>query len=141
MLWVLFCKVHLTVCFCHVTYAFQSESTLYSCLNVKELVALSRREIWSLRDCNWTQTHNHLVLKQTLNHLTKLYLHLWTKWLWVQVQLQSLKLHISHLLQAKSSLAFKQLECRFSLKRVRDMMRTHNQMHRTDKYSKCSSII
>ena len=26
-------------------YAFQSESTLYSCLNVKELLARSRREI------------------------------------------------------------------------------------------------
>ena len=34
-----------TVCFYHVTYAFQSESTLYSCLNVKELLARSRREI------------------------------------------------------------------------------------------------
>ena len=34
-----------TVCSCHVTYAFQSESTLYSCLNVKELLAPSRREI------------------------------------------------------------------------------------------------
>ena len=29
----------------HVTYAFHSESTLYSCLNVKELLARSRREI------------------------------------------------------------------------------------------------
>ena len=29
----------------HVTYAFQSESTLYSCLNVKELLARSRRVI------------------------------------------------------------------------------------------------
>ena len=28
-----------------VTYVFQSESTLYSCLNVKELLARSRREI------------------------------------------------------------------------------------------------
>ena len=28
-----------------VTYAFQSESTLYSCLNVKELLAQNRREI------------------------------------------------------------------------------------------------
>ena len=27
-------------------------------------------------DCNWTRTQNHLVLKQTLNHLAKL-----TKWL------------------------------------------------------------
>ena len=32
---------------CHVTNAFQSESTLYSCLNVKELLAWSSREIWS----------------------------------------------------------------------------------------------
>ena len=36
---------HLTVCSCHVTYAFQSESTLYSCLNVKELLARSRHKI------------------------------------------------------------------------------------------------
>ena len=35
----------MTVCSCHVTYVFQSESTLYSCLNVKELLARSRREI------------------------------------------------------------------------------------------------
>ena len=34
-----------TVCFCHVTYVFESESTLYSCLNVKEVLARSRREI------------------------------------------------------------------------------------------------
>ena len=37
--------IHSIVCSCHVTYAFQSESTLYSCLNVKELLARSRREI------------------------------------------------------------------------------------------------
>ena len=37
-----------TVCYYHVTYEFQSESTLYSCLNVKELLARSRRYIWSL---------------------------------------------------------------------------------------------
>ena len=35
----------LTVCSCHATYAFQSESTLYICLNIKELLARSRREI------------------------------------------------------------------------------------------------
>ena len=41
-----FCYIDvLTVCYYHVTYAFQSESTLYSCLNVKELLARSRREI------------------------------------------------------------------------------------------------
>ena len=46
---------------CHT---FQSESILYSCLNVKELVARRRREIWSLSDCG--------------------------SGLWVRVQLQSL---------------------------------------------------
>ena len=48
-----FYKVHhaaddtnlLSVCSYHVTHAFQSESTLYCCLNVKELLARSRREI------------------------------------------------------------------------------------------------
>ena len=47
-----------TVCSCHVTYAFRSESTLYSCLNVKEFLARSRREIWSLSEC----TLNHLAI-------------------------------------------------------------------------------
>ena len=35
----------LVVCYYHVTYAFQSESTLYSCLNVKELLAQNRLDI------------------------------------------------------------------------------------------------
>ena len=50
-----------TVCSCHVTYAFENESTLYSCLNAKELLARSRREIWRWSDCNSTRTQNHLV--------------------------------------------------------------------------------
>ena len=62
----------MTVCFYHVAYAFQSESTLYSCLNVKELFARSRCEIWSLSDCNGTRTHNHLVQKWIFNLLAKL---------------------------------------------------------------------
>ena len=33
------------------------------------------------------------------------------------------------------------IECRFTLKRVRDMMKTYSQMHRTDKDSQHSSII
>ena len=32
----------------HVTYAFQSESTLYSYLNAKELLARNRHDMWSL---------------------------------------------------------------------------------------------
>ena len=46
---------------------------LYSWLNVKELLAQNRREIWSLSDCNWLSVR------------------LRTKWLWVPVQLQSLE--------------------------------------------------
>ena len=75
-------------------YVFQSESTLYSCLNVKELLARSRRKIWRLSDCKWTRTQNCLVRKRTLNHLAKrLSVRLQTKWFWVRIQLQSLKLY------------------------------------------------
>ena len=38
-------KIVLTVCSYHVTYAFQSESTLYICLNVKEILDRNRRDI------------------------------------------------------------------------------------------------
>ena len=89
-------NVSLTVCSNHITYAFQSEATLYSCLNVKELLARSRRDIWSFSDCNWTAT----VYKRILNHLAELAklaslakwssVRLWTKWLWIRVQLQSM---------------------------------------------------
>ena len=86
----------LTVCSCHVTCTFQSESTLYSCLNVKELLAQNRLNIWSLSDCNGTQTHNHVVHKRTLNYLAKL-----AKWL--------------------SSVVSTYLYGGFTLKRVRDI--------------------
>ena len=43
-------RIKMTVCSCHVTYAFQSESTLYNYLNVKELLARSMREILRLSD-------------------------------------------------------------------------------------------
>ena len=82
-------------------------------------------------DSNKIWTHNHLVLKQTINHLTKLAkwlsVHLQTKWLWVQIPLLSLKLKILCLLWARSSLTFRQtIECRFNLKFVRDMIITYN---------------
>ena len=52
------------------------ESTFYSCPKFTEPLVWSRCEIWSLSDCNWTWTQNHLVCQQTLNHLVKV-----AKWL------------------------------------------------------------
>ena len=73
------CTVHLTVSSYRVTYAFQTESRIYICLNVKELLAPNRRDIWNLTHCNEIRTHSQLVRKRTLNHLVKL-----IKWLsWV----------------------------------------------------------
>ena len=144
--------IWLFVCSFHVTYAFQSASTLYSCLNVKELFAQSRLEIWSLSDCNWTRTQNHLVPWhsgdyrvwihcETLRDMTRTYsqmhrtnnyseqssiiwpvwtngwvffyelnglnVRLQTKWFWVRLQLQALKLQILRLLRARSSFTFR----------------------------------
>ena len=48
-----------------------------------------------LYQCNWTRTKNHLVHKQTLNYFAKQ---------------ASLKLQISCLLRARSSLTFRQLQ-------------------------------
>ena len=73
--WVPIGTVHLAICSCHVTYPFQSESTLYICLNGKKLLTENRRHFWSLSDCNRTQSYNHLVRKRLLNHLVKV-----TKW-------------------------------------------------------------
>ena len=68
----------LTVWYCHVTYEFHSESTLYSSLNVKEILALNRRDIWSLSYSNGIWTHNHLVLPNWPKWVS-----LGTKWLLV----------------------------------------------------------
>ena len=75
-LWVLICPVYLTISFYHVTYAFQSESTLYISLNVNKIIVQNKRNICRLSQCNGTPTHNHLLRKGTLNHLSKL-----TEWL------------------------------------------------------------
>ena len=142
---------NLTVCSYHVTYAFQSESTLYSCLNVKELLAPSRREIWNLSDLNWIRTYNHLVHKRTLNHLAKL-----AKWLSCVVSTYlygafdcmflSCHVRVSEWIHSEyhseyHSESTLNITLNMTLKRVRDMIRTYSQMHRTDKYSQHSSII
>ena len=82
-------------------------------------------------DSNGIRTHNHLVRKQTLNHLTKLpkslSFRLRTKCLWVWIPLLPLKLQIWRLLRARSSLTFREtVECRFILKLVPDMTITYS---------------
>ena len=54
-------------------------------------------------DCNGTRTHNQPSMAKWLS------VRLQTKWLWVWVPMHSLKLQISHLSQASSSLTFRQL--------------------------------
>ena len=51
---------------------FQSESTPNSYLNVKEMLARTRRDMSNLSDFNRTPTHNHLVFKGTLKHFAEL---------------------------------------------------------------------
>ena len=72
LLLLLLLPILLTECSYYVTYAFQSESTLYSCLNFTELLASSKE---------------FLDIQATI-------------------------------------------ECGFTLKRVRDMIRTYSQMYR-----------
>ena len=45
-------------------------------MNVKELLARNRRNIWNLNDSNGTRTPNHLVLIQLINNL-KAYVTCW----------------------------------------------------------------
>ena len=40
--------------------------------NTSLAIQNNNNELISLSDCNWTRTHNHLVRKRTLKHLTKL---------------------------------------------------------------------
>ena len=60
------------VCYYHVTYEFQSESTPCSLPECQGTPYLKQVPIWSLSDSNVIWTHNHLVCNQTLNHLARL---------------------------------------------------------------------
>ena len=69
---------------------------------------------------SWARHHHSLKLGSKLKYFNRhkligtrthkwLSVRLWTKWLWVRVPLQSLKLQISRLFWARSSLTFRQL--------------------------------
>ena len=65
-------------------------------LNVKELLARNRCDIWSLSVSNETGTHNHLLCKQTLNHLDKSFSH-YTPGSWWSSLCCQVNLFIQHL--------------------------------------------
>ena len=68
---VLTCTVHLTGCSYHVTYAFQSESTISSCLNVKELLAQNKHDIWSLSDSIGDSVRDMMITYSQMSHTDK----------------------------------------------------------------------
>ena len=76
-----------------------------------------------LSDCNRIPTHNHLIRKQTLIYLGQyarwLRVRLPTKWLWIRILLQSLKLSDIAPVSSKEFLDIQAIiECIFTLKRV-----------------------
>ena len=89
--------MHLTVCSYHVTHVFQSESTPYSCLNVKKLLARNRHDIWSLSDCNGTRMHRTDKYSQHSSNIWLVWVNGWVIVyelfvFWVRLPLLSLKL-------------------------------------------------
>ena len=97
---------------CHVRI-LETVHTLYL-LEFQETLCLKQFKIGSVSDCDWIQTHNQLVHKQTLNGLAKLAtwlvlndhlissqlasmakwlsVRLWINWLWFRFQLQLLRI-------------------------------------------------
>ena len=71
--------VDFDVCYYQVTYVFSRESTLYICLNIKQLVFRNRHDILRLSGRNGIRTQMHVVCKQILKHLDRLpkWLRLW----------------------------------------------------------------
>ena len=79
--------------------SFRGDPHSIVCLNVKELLAWGNCHIWSLSDNNGIRTHNHLVRKRKLKHLSKL-VRLRTEWLWVRIQLLSFNLVLTTAISA-----------------------------------------
>ena len=125
VLWVIICTVHLIVCFYHVTFEFQNESTFCSLSECQGTPCSTQvpylKFKWQQRDSN----------PQPLS------VRLRTKWLRVRIPLLSLKLQIWRLRWARSSLTFRQTtECRFILKLVRDMIITYSHWNTLIYFSK-----
>ena len=73
----------LTGCYYHVIHTFQSESTFYSCLNLKELLAQNICDISSLSGSNtgFTSTFQSWIVKNTEKTLLDLVSRKLPQWL------------------------------------------------------------
>ena len=131
--------------FYHVTNTFQSESTLYSCMNVAiECVFTLKRVRDIIRTYN--QVHRTDKYSQQSSIIWPVWLNHWMFFYKLsncvfEPWFRLLKLQISHLFRTKFLDIQATRECVFTLKRACDMVRTYNQMHRTDIYSQHSLII
>ena len=76
-------------------------------------------------ECNWTQTHNHLVRKRTLNHLAKL-ANLVFNYELSGCGFESSCSHLNFRFRTCFLDIQAIIECGFPLKRVRDMIRTYS---------------
>ena len=115
LIWV--CRIQR---FCSLVL-FQTGNTLF------ELNLVQKVKVVSLSDCNWTRTQKHLIRKQTINRLVS-----WQNdWVFVyELSGSGLESSCSHL-SFRFRACFKQgvpwhSECGFTLKRVREMTRTHS---------------
>ena len=104
-------------------------------LDVKELLARSRRHIWRLSDSNEIRTYNCLYCKETLNDFAKL-----SKWLSCAVSTYLYStfdcMLFSCCYHARSFFTFRRIKkCGYTVKFVRETTKTYSQMHRTDKDS------
>ena len=104
-------------CFRFFSYHRSKENVkcfFFVCSSVHGLLVKKWLAMKNLSDYDRIRTHNYLIGKQTLNQLAKLAkwlsVRLPTKWLWVWIPLQSLKLQILRLLRERSSLTFRQLQ-------------------------------
>ena len=118
---------------------FFSKNNLIHCFNRMYLTSLMYKEKGLITNCariiidqpnkcfEYSQ-HSSIIWPVWLNGLS---VRLWTEWLWFRVQqwFQSSKEFFD--IEAN-------IECGFTLKRVRDMIRTYSQVNRTDK-NVCSS--
>ena len=75
-----------TVCYCHVTYGFQSEYTLFSSLNVKEHLPRKRHDIWSLSEYG-TDRYSQRQANHLASLVKALSVRLRPKWLWFWIPL------------------------------------------------------